>query len=84
MQPAEEKEIIDQTTEKVVEILGNNQHVKTLRKSQVLSAVIGAIGFALFIDGVGKLVLNLPAGVSLFVGLILMLATGLLIQNLSR
>lgn len=78
------KELIDQITEKFVEVLGRNRPIRELRKSQIASAVLGAVGFALFIDGVIKIFSDFPALASLTLGFLLMLTTGLLLKNLYR
>jgi len=80
----EEQELLDKTTERVLETLGKSRPIKQIRKSQIMSAMAGAIGFALFIDGALKLFENFSAWSSLLMGLVLMFATGLLIQNLNR
>lgn len=80
----EERELIDKTTEKVLETLGKSKPVKHIRRSQILSAIAGAIGFALFIDGVLKIFESFSAWSSLLLGFLLMLATGLLLKNLER
>lgn len=80
----EERELIDKTTERVLDTIGKTKPVKHIRRSQILSAIAGAIGFALFIDGVLKLFENFSAWSSLLLGLVLMLATGLFLQNLNR
>ena len=79
-----EKDLIDETADKVVAMLGNHRPIRIIRRSQILSAVLGAIGFALFIDGIIKLFADWPAAISLLAGLILLLVTGLLIKNLNR
>ena len=45
-------ELVDKIAEQVVALVGNNFPVKRVRKSQLLSALLGAVGFALFISGV--------------------------------
>lgn len=75
---------VDETAEKVAKIIGNNRPVQSIRKSQVLSALLGAIGFALFIDGVLKLFANFPAWGSFLLGFLMMSATGVLLKNLAR
>jgi hypothetical protein len=82
--PGEDNELIDRETKRVSEILGTNEPVKRIRRSQIASALIGAVGFALFIDGVVKLATPLPAWIAISVGFLLMLATGLLLRNLNR
>ena len=84
MQKSEQKELVDHITDKVVKIVGENQPVKRVRKSQILSALIGAIGFALFVDGIIKLSTDIPSWLSIILGFALMAVTGLLIHNLNR
>ena len=75
---------VDDAAERVEKLIANSTPVRTIRKSQVLSAILGAIGFALFIDGILKLFVTFPAWASLLLGLLMMAATGLLIKNLER
>jgi hypothetical protein len=80
----EEKELIDKTAKRVMDMLGKNRPMQHVRKSQLLTALIGAVGFALFVDGILKFSVNLSALKSLSLGVLLMIITGLLIENLSR
>lgn len=80
----EPEKFIDKVAEKVVELLGKNPPIGRIRSSQLLSALIGAIGFSLFIDGIGKLFVNFSGWTLLILGFVLMVVTGLLIQNLNR
>jgi hypothetical protein len=60
--------------------------VRRLRNSQLLSAVIGSIGLALFLVGVEQVAQDLPIVSngygSVGVGLVLLLLTGLLLRKL--
>mgnify|MGYP001560940870 CR=1 FL=1 len=78
------EKLVDEIAEKVVEFLGKNKPIRRIRNSQILSALIGAVGFALFIDGIVKLFANFSGWVSLAVGFVLMAVTGLLLRNLYR
>ncbi len=75
---------VDETTEKVSDFISNTRPVRAIRKSHVLSAILGAAGFALFIDGILKLFAAFPSWTSLLLGFLMMSATGLLIKNLGR
>ncbi len=79
-----DSELVDKIANKVVDVFGENPPVRRLRKSQVLSAFIGAVGFALFVDGVIKLVVDIPGWLAIAIGLALMALTGLLLHNLNR
>lgn len=79
-----QKELVDRIAEKVSDTLGRNIPLKRIRRSQILTAFLGAVGFALFTDGIIKLFANFSSTFSLVTGIVLMVATGLLVQNLSR
>ena len=79
-----DNEFVDKVADRVVEVFGENRPVKRLRKSQILSAFVGAVGFALFVDGILKLVVDIPGWVAVALGLALMALTGLLLHNLNR
>lgn len=78
------EKLVDEIADKVVEFLGKQKSIRRIRSSQILSALIGAVGFALFIDGIVKLIANFSGWVSLIVGFLLMAVTGLLLRNLYR
>lgn len=80
----EQEKLADQTAEKVVELLGLTSPVRQIRKSQVLSLILGAAGFALFSVGIGKLFENLSGWLLLVIGFLMMATTGALLKNLSR
>ena len=78
------EKLVDEIVDKVVEFLGKQKSIRRIRNSQILSALIGAVGFALFIDGIVKIFANFSGWVSLIIGFILMAITGLLLRNLYR
>jgi len=78
------EKLADKTAEKVVELLGKSPPVRKIRNSQLLSLILGAVGFALFTIGVGKLFADLSGWASLSTGLVMMAVTGALLKNLSR
>ena len=77
-------ELVDKIANKVVVLVGNNFPVKRIRKSQLLSALVGVIGFALFVSGIEDMFSSLPDWALVSVGFVLMAFTGLLLQNLNR
>lgn len=76
--------LADKTAEKVVELLGRTPPVRKIRNSQLLSLILGAMGFSLFTIGVGKLFADLSWWASLGTGLAMMVITGALLKNLER
>jgi hypothetical protein len=78
------EDIVDKVAEGVVNVVGRNPASKRVRKSHILSALVGAVGFALFVDGVVKFTETSPAWLSLAAGFVLMAITGLLLHNLNR
>ena len=79
-----EDELVDKIANKLLVLVGNNFPVKRVRKSQLLSALIGAVGFALFVSGIEDMFSSFPDWALVSMGFILMTLTGLLLQNLNR
>ncbi len=77
-------ELIDKIANKVVVLVGKNLPVKRVRKSQLLSALVGAAGFALFVSGIESMFIFFPDWALVTMGFVLMTLTGLLLQNLNR
>jgi len=78
----------EESAQRLIHLIENSQPVRTLRASQLLSGFLGAVGFALFIVGVERAAEDIPivsnAYGSIGVGIILLAATGLLLQRLIR
>jgi hypothetical protein len=83
----EAQQLTEETAQKLVQFLERSEPVRRLRASHVASAILGTVGFALFIFGVERAAEDLPllsnAYGSIGVGLVLLLATGLLLTKLS-
>ena len=77
-------ELIDKIANRVVVLVGNNLPIKRVRKSQLLSALVGAAGFALFVSGIEGIFISFPDWTLVLMGFALMTLTGLLLQNLNR
>ena len=78
--------LTEETAQRLLGFLERSAPVRRLRASQVASAVLGAIGFALFVVGIEQAaqdvpVISDPYG-SIGVGLVLLVATGLLLRKL--
>ena len=78
--------LTEETAQKLLSFIEQSAPVRRLRASQLVSAVIGSMGLALFLVGVEKaaedfpLVSN-PYG-SIGVGIVLLISTGLLLRKL--
>lgn len=78
------EELADEMAEKVIEILGKTPLLGRIRRSHILSAVLAAAGFALFIVGVEKIFADLSGPLSVILGLGLMALAGALFQTLAK
>jgi uncharacterized protein (DUF952 family) len=80
-------QMTEETAQKLLRFVENTEPVRRLRGSQIASALLGAVGFALFVVGVESAaqdfpIVDNPYG-SIGVGLLLLLATGLLLRKLA-
>jgi hypothetical protein len=77
----------EETAQKLLRFIENTGPVRRLRASQLLTGVLGAVGFALFVVGVERAAEDIPivsnAYGSIGVGIVLLAATGLLLRRLS-
>jgi hypothetical protein len=77
----------EDTAQKLLGFLENTEPVRRLRASQLATGILGAVGFALFVVGVEQAAQDIPvienAYGSIGVGIVLLLATGLLLRKLS-
>jgi uncharacterized protein (DUF952 family) len=80
-------QLTEETAQKLLRFIEDTEPVRRLRASQLATAVLGAIGFALFVVGVERAAQDVPvvsnAYGSIGVGLVLLAATGLLLRRLS-
>lgn len=79
---SEPEKVADEIAKKVVENLGRYKAVQKIRNSQVLSAILGAAGLALFLVGVEKVFAALSGWFSIIVGLLLLIISGALLSKL--
>lgn len=86
MSPVKEEpeKIADLTAQKIIDIIGQPAPVKRIRNSQLASAILGTIGFALFIGGSGKIFGDIPPLASILLGILIMVIAGVLFQRLSK
>jgi hypothetical protein len=79
--------VTEETAQRLLGALERSEPVRRLRASQLLSAVLGGVVFALFIIGVERAAEDIPvisnAYRSIGVGIVLLFATGLLLQKLA-
>jgi hypothetical protein len=82
------QQMTEETAQKLLRFVEGSAPVRRLRASQLASGFLGAVGFALFVVGVERAAEDLPvlsnAYAEIVVGLVLLLATGLLLQKLAR
>jgi uncharacterized protein (DUF952 family) len=80
-------QMTEETAQKLLRFIEGTDPVRRLRASQLASGGLGAVGFALFVVGVEQAaqdfpVISNPYG-SIGIGLLLLLATGLLLRKLA-
>ncbi len=78
------EEIADRTAQKILDIVGRPGPIKRIRSSQILTAVLGTAGLALFIVGIEKFFVKYSAIDTLILGILIMIVAGVLIQRLSE
>lgn len=80
----EPEKFADALTNKILDLTGKTKTVRRIRNSQILTAIFGTIGFAMFISGMNQLLINIPPLISLVVGTGLMIVAGVFIQKLTK
>lgn len=77
----------EETAQRLLSFLERSEPVRRLRASHLASALLGTVGFALFIFGVERAAEDIPlvsnAYGSIAIGFVLLLATGLLLRKLA-
>jgi hypothetical protein len=83
---AHAQNLTEETAQRLISLVEASAPVKRIRASHALSAVIGTVGFALFIVGVERAAADIPlisnAYGSIAIGLVLLGITGLLLRRL--
>jgi hypothetical protein len=81
------QQLTEETAQKLLGFLEQSAPIKRLRASHVASGFLGAVGFALFVVGVERAAEDIPiisnAYGSIAIGVILLLAIGLLLRKLA-
>ena len=78
---SEPEKVTDEIAQRVVDLLGKTKPVQKIRSSQVLSAMLGVAGLALFLAGVEKVFAALSGWFSIIVGLLLLAISGALLRK---
>ena len=79
--------LTEETAQRLIRAFESSQPVRQIRGSQIATAMVGALGFALFIFGIERAaedipIVSNPYG-SIAVGLALLAAAGVLIRRLT-
>jgi len=79
------RDVTEDTAQKLVRAIEGSHPVRAIRGSQVATAVVGTIGFALFLVGIEKAAADVPiienGWGAMIVGLILLAVAGVLIRR---
>jgi hypothetical protein len=79
------RDITEETAQKLLKMIEGSHPVRTLRGSQVATAIVGTVGFALFLVGVETAAADIPliknGWGAMAVGLMLLAAAGVLIRR---
>ncbi|OGM28934.1 hypothetical protein A2801_01040 [Candidatus Woesebacteria bacterium RIFCSPHIGHO2_01_FULL_41_10] len=78
----EPEKIVDEIAQQVIDALGKPKPVQSIRNSQIVSAILGATGLALFLVGVEKVFAPFTGGASIAIGILLMGISGALLSKL--
>lgn len=76
--------IADKVADRVIENLGKTSPIQKIRNSQIISAIIGATGLALFLVGIEKIFAVLSGWTSIIIGLVLLAISGTLLTKLGK
>jgi len=80
----EPERLADKATHKSIKYIGKTSPVKKIRRSKIISAIIGVTGFALIIDGVSKVFYFLPGWGAILLGLFLLVISGAMLRFLTK
>lgn len=78
----EPEKIADEVAERVIGIIGKPKPIQKIRNSQIVSAIVGTAGLALFLVGVEKVFVFLSGWHSILLGITLMAFSGVLFTKL--
>ena len=79
------RDITEDTAQKLVRAIEGSHPVRVIRGSQIATAVVGTVGFALFLVGIENAAADIPiienGWGAMFVGLVLLAVAGVLIRR---
>jgi hypothetical protein len=79
------KDLTEDTAEKLVRAIEGSHPVRVIRGSQIATAVVGTVGFALFLVGIENAAVDVPiienGWGAMVVGLVLLAVAGVLIRR---
>jgi hypothetical protein len=79
------KDLTEDTAQKLVRAIEGSHPVRVIRGSQIATAVVGTVGFALFLVGIENAVADIPiienGWGAMVVGLVLLAVAGVLIRR---
>jgi hypothetical protein len=79
------KDLTEETAQKLIGAIEGSHPVRVIRGSQIATAVVGTIGFALFLVGIENAVADIPVlengWAAMAVGILLLAAAGVLIRR---
>lgn len=79
------KDLTEDTAQKLIGAIEGSHPVRVIRGSQIATAVMGTIGFALFLVGIENAVADIPVlengWAAMAVGVLLLAAAGVLIRR---
>ncbi|HEY7269855.1 MAG TPA: hypothetical protein VH951_08505 [Dehalococcoidia bacterium] len=82
------QQLTEDTAQRLIKLVESSQPVRRLRSSQLASALVGAIGIALFIGGVEEGAKELPILehplAMIAAGILLLLLAGALLERLAK
>jgi hypothetical protein len=82
MKAKDPDKMVDEIADRVVEAIGKPRPVQVIRNSQIISAIFGAAGLALFLVGVEKVFAALSGWTSILIGVVLLAISGALLAKL--
>jgi hypothetical protein len=79
------KDLTEDTAQKLIGAIEGSHPVRVIRGSQIATAVVGTVGFALFLVGIENAVADIPVlengWAAMAVGILLLAAAGVLIRR---
>lgn len=78
------EKFVDDLTKKAMDQIEKAPPVRKIRNGQIITAIIGVTGFALVIDGIGKIFYFLPGWFTVVLGILFLAISGALLKFLGK